>query len=79
MKMKKTLSILAVCMLVFITLSAVMVYAPKPEDDGGIIPFQNVIVVNLFTNNIHHLAHPEKNLNLKPIGVREKYRLHVDY
>ncbi|MFC1488141.1 hypothetical protein ACFLRN_10705 [Thermoproteota archaeon] len=47
MKIKKTISILAVCMLVFVSLNAVMVYAPKPED-GPITPFQEVIIKNTY-------------------------------
>ena len=35
MKIKRTIMIFAVCFLVFTSLSAVMVYAPKPEDPGN--------------------------------------------
>jgi len=46
MKVKKTISLLAVCMMVFVSLSAIMVYAPKPEDGFEGTPFQSVVVVN---------------------------------
>lgn len=44
LRIKKTITLLTVCMLVFVSFSVVMVYAPRPED--GVSPFQNVEVVN---------------------------------
>ena len=41
---KRTLPMIIICMLIYSVFSAVMVYAPRPEDGG--IPFQNVIITN---------------------------------
>ena len=74
MKITKTISILAVCILIFVALSAVMVYAPPPSD--VVTPFQNVIVVNDATQPIPLLHSYETEIH--EISIESGFVEYID-